>query len=412
MENVIVIDYSFALSGLIRPAFGILYGPIWILVLLFTVIGLVFICKAFGCMGIRFKKSGSDKGKFTKEARQPSEIVDFFGVVTGTGPKGSAAPTMEVTSDDDQDVSEGKPVPDAEAVTPEEDAAFVFRYDQELEDYLSSPEENAEEVMPGNGISLEFLPVVTEEDPIHAELDDPSQDLIMPEEEKAATELQNQEDWIGLLHQIMPSGSSDDGDAGDVASTTDLDLPDFCIFEELFRNCDSESKLILLDELYAVGDQKELRFLQKLSVDPDPKVRNKAAQIREALEKALSAEAEVEDDISPLHALDVRHWPVGSPEADLEEPVQHAGDAESPESNRLPDETLQPLEACFLGDPSEMSAEADTMDIGFEPDSQTMWEDGEARTRIKVRENKIETGQQGRKFARSLLELARSFLIH
>ncbi len=48
------------------------------------------------------------------------------------------------------------------------------------------------------------------------------------------------------------------------------------LIEELFSNSDSESKLILLDEIVAVGDKKELKLLNKLLGDPDNNVRQKA----------------------------------------------------------------------------------------------------------------------------------------
>jgi hypothetical protein len=66
----------------------------------------------------------------------------------------------------------------------------------------------------------------------------------------------------------------------------------FSIFEELFRHCDAESKLILLDEILDLGDTKELRFLENLKDDPNGKVRQKAlvvaAQLAERLERQES----------------------------------------------------------------------------------------------------------------------------
>ncbi len=66
----------------------------------------------------------------------------------------------------------------------------------------------------------------------------------------------------------------------------------FSIFEELFRHCDAESKLILLDEILDLGDTKELRFLENLKHDPNGKVRQKAlvvaAQLAERLERQES----------------------------------------------------------------------------------------------------------------------------
>ncbi|MGB5648240.1 MAG: HEAT repeat domain-containing protein [Muriicola sp.] len=64
----------------------------------------------------------------------------------------------------------------------------------------------------------------------------------------------------------------------------------FSIFEELFRHCDTESKLILLDEILELGDAKELCFLQTLLKDPRKEVREKAKDIAAKLDKKLRAE--------------------------------------------------------------------------------------------------------------------------
>ena len=64
----------------------------------------------------------------------------------------------------------------------------------------------------------------------------------------------------------------------------------FSIFQELFRSADTESKLILLDEVLAIGDEKELYFLRSLSEDPSAHVRKKAALILEELTSHLMQE--------------------------------------------------------------------------------------------------------------------------
>ncbi len=64
----------------------------------------------------------------------------------------------------------------------------------------------------------------------------------------------------------------------------------FSIFEELFRHCDTESKLILLDEILDLGDDKELCFLQTLSKDSNRDVRKKAKDIASKLVQKLRTE--------------------------------------------------------------------------------------------------------------------------
>jgi hypothetical protein len=68
----------------------------------------------------------------------------------------------------------------------------------------------------------------------------------------------------------------------------------FSIFQELFRTADTESKIILLDEVLAIGDEKELFFLKTLSEDPSTQVRNKASQIHDALASSLLQQEESE----------------------------------------------------------------------------------------------------------------------
>lgn len=63
-------------------------------------------------------------------------------------------------------------------------------------------------------------------------------------------------------------------------------LPFFSVFADLFKNIDRESKLILLDEIVEVGDEKEIRFLDTLLEDPDSAIREKAqVALKELVEK-------------------------------------------------------------------------------------------------------------------------------
>ena len=61
----------------------------------------------------------------------------------------------------------------------------------------------------------------------------------------------------------------------------------FSVFEEYFKRIDVESKIILLDEIVAVGDEKEVAFLKRLTDDSSPDVRKKAAYCLEQLTNKL-----------------------------------------------------------------------------------------------------------------------------
>ncbi|MGI9551275.1 MAG: hypothetical protein ACR2MT_08755, partial [Aurantibacter sp.] len=73
-----------------------------------------------------------------------------------------------------------------------------------------------------------------------------------------------------------------------VPSTGDGEV--FSIFEEFFRTIDTASKLILLDEIVAVGDEKEIAFLTRLSQSSSAEVRRKAKVCLEKLTQKLIEE--------------------------------------------------------------------------------------------------------------------------
>ncbi len=66
------------------------------------------------------------------------------------------------------------------------------------------------------------------------------------------------------------------------------ELPVFSVFADLFNTIDSEAKLILLDEVIHVGDEKEIQFLDGLLKDPDKKIRHKAQLVLKRLIAKLS----------------------------------------------------------------------------------------------------------------------------
>ncbi len=59
----------------------------------------------------------------------------------------------------------------------------------------------------------------------------------------------------------------------------------YSVFEELFRNCDKESKLVLLDEIVLIGDEKEIHFLEQLISDPNQEISKKAKRSLELLKE-------------------------------------------------------------------------------------------------------------------------------
>lgn len=153
--------------------------------------------------------------------------------------------------------------------------------------------------------------------------------------------------------------------------TTDIDnntehkeFKRFSIFEELFRYCDTESKLLLLDEVLALGGEKEFRFLETLAGDGSEAVRKKSLHIAGLLQTKLQKEANSLEDVSV------------APEGQTK---SHAGDASQLEP---PDDLREPLEFCFLKpvETTGQEASAGLFDIDFtltKEEEVTAGEDGD-----------------------------------
>lgn len=72
----------------------------------------------------------------------------------------------------------------------------------------------------------------------------------------------------------------------------------FSIFREFFREYDTESKLILLEHLAEVGEEKEWEFVRELLQDPEPLIRARASQTLQALGRKLGLEGPRESDMA------------------------------------------------------------------------------------------------------------------
>ncbi|CAM4316611.1 HEAT repeat domain-containing protein [Zobellia roscoffensis] len=81
--------------------------------------------------------------------------------------------------------------------------------------------------------------------------------------------------------------------------SSEIEMPVFSVFADLFKNIDTESKLVLLDEIVSVGDEKEIDFLDGLLEDPNLKIRKKAQEALKSLVEKVSRKAEFEKDLLP-----------------------------------------------------------------------------------------------------------------
>ena len=103
------------------------------------------------------------------------------------------------------------------------------------------------------------------------------------------------------------------------------DMGRFSIFREFFRDYDTESKLLLLEQIPEVGEEKEWEFLRGLLEDPEPAIRAKASQMMKVLGNKLGIHAPAAND-SPQPAF--------APDA--------AADHPGMELNFTPENTLAP----------------------------------------------------------------------
>ncbi len=122
-------------------------------------------------------------------------------------------------------------------------------------------------------------------------------DGIRAEEEKTPPSdvCDSDNDTADIIFHLEPlNGSAMAGSSPrpqEAPTTTQRDYGMQSIFYDFFRNADEESKLILLDEVFAVGDSKDLCFLDSLEGDASRKVRIKAARIRVNLPKKWAGES-------------------------------------------------------------------------------------------------------------------------
>ena len=104
-------------------------------------------------------------------------------------------------------------------------------------------------------------------------------------------------DWAGIAkqnHEFEVHAKQDQNSTEE--AETNFSSYGFSIFQELFRTADTESKMILLDEVLAIGDEKEWYFLTTLADDPSKQIREKAAWVQHELETRLSFDSsELED---------------------------------------------------------------------------------------------------------------------
>jgi hypothetical protein len=120
-----------------------------------------------------------------------------------------------------------------------------------------------------------------------------------------------------------------------------------------------------LDEVLAVGDEKEVYFLKTLLDDDDKKVRVKAETVLKELQELLTPDApEVTDEEhSPLNTQDPEYL-FSEEDTEMPRPVDNRTQGVPEKENA----NIIPLEECFLNDSiSEMNEEHELLfELDFE----------------------------------------------
>ena len=190
----------------------------------------------------------------------------------------------------------------------EELEAILNKIKLDEEDNINNDEEAPE---------LEFLPLVVETDGEEniEDMDEiPAEEILSLEVNVEEVVLENSEamfqnsiDWMtfskesevfdnSTYSESLSKTHQDDSSGYECFDNRNAkrnkEFSGFSIFQELFRTCDNESKLILMDEILAVGDEKEVYFLKTLLNDPDKKIRAKAEIVLKELQVLLTPDIE------------------------------------------------------------------------------------------------------------------------
>ncbi|NAS13196.1 HEAT repeat domain-containing protein [Poritiphilus flavus] len=237
-----------------------------------------------------------DEADPEKEAAREVLPLDFLPIVTETDEKGSA----EQEADAEASILKNMEV-----------VAEIIGSGDVMDEVLSDEQpfavrEGASEV--DFELDFNFLPFVVEEamdlDNMYSEENAAYKEMEVVFEEITDLTEQPDESIMDVDWELNPRFEKEKLKIGDITAPQQeedengsvilehgrQELSTFSIFQEFFRTCDLESKLILLDEIPAVGEEKELLFVQMLAENEheDAQLRKKARKTAEILQKMLA----------------------------------------------------------------------------------------------------------------------------
>lgn len=309
------------------------YGPLWGLVALFTILGLVFIIKALECMGVSAWKAilPAKKKKITKRhlnkgfrkalTDKPVSGGNPSAIWTGVQPEGAAgiADAGEVLFPGQASLAEA--LTRAYSEETGDEGLFSLCCEEELEDILAEAAEHLGQGPRRQEIPLAFLPIVTDgQFSTSGKSPESEKDLSSRLSEGASPEVQGEE--VKASHGEAAGRKTfpdfeflpliDEGDENEAQETlfkagnpiTGQEAPDYSavetdgsdegvsIFEDLLNKCDIDAKLILLSELPAVGGMKELTLLKTLTLNENRRISKLARKLYRELESQLESVAD------------------------------------------------------------------------------------------------------------------------
>ncbi|PCJ97160.1 MAG: hypothetical protein COA50_05845 [Flavobacteriaceae bacterium] len=124
------------------------------------------------------------------------------------------------------------------------------------------------------------------------------------------------------------------------------------IFKQLFDSSDEESKLVLLDQILEIGDNKEISFLKTLLNDENKAIRDKSKTVKTELEKRNQFEDMDNGTRDGNKEVELLFPLTPGDEMDFIQTIEYKAtlSEEKTETKLIIDKKLIPLEFCFLLD--------------------------------------------------------------
>ncbi len=187
-------------------------------------------------------------------------------------------------------------------------------------------------------------------------------------------ENEEMEDFRTQILRLIERFSDKNSPLKKASVTTENTSELYSVFEEFFINYDTDSKLLLLEEIPFVGDEKELYFLSKLISDPELRIRECAKRVHQELKKRLESEkndqSETKEDQFNLREVNESGSTTTTYINEVDIVIGNEIDSVLKESTKKSSDLI-PLEFCFLLNQLEIKAPKSNsiFEVDFELDT-------------------------------------------